>query len=206
MASLAGYREQIQHELFDTLVRGVGLSTVSQKTKLFSPANVGQPELTNMQEGGRLSNEEVFLILSLRIYVQFAFNTATDPGPTGNPAWLHRWMEDGIMWTLNVGNKPQLGPLPLFVAPGAGGMYGYDVTDNAFVLTNGTPDWKAALKLAKPIKIEKNQHFSVDTEFYTFQSLDGTTKAIDPLALLNADDSLKIIKVFLGGILERSVQ
>jgi hypothetical protein len=204
MASLAGYREQIQHELFDTLIRGVGASTVSQKTKLFSPANVGQPELTNMQEGGRLSNEEVFLILSIRIYVQFHFNHETKPGD--DPATLYRWIEDGILWTLNVGNKPQMGPLPLFVAPGAGGLFGFDVTDNAFVITNGVPDWKAALKLAKPIKVEKNQHFAVDTEFYTFASLDGATTAIDPLAQLNAEKGLKIIKVFLGGILERSVQ
>lgn len=195
MAQLPGYREQIHEEKYDTLVRGVGTSAVAQKTKLFRATNTGSPELTNMQEGGRLSNEEIFLILSVRFYTQFA------------TAALHRYIEDGLMWTLNVGNKPMLGALPLFVAPGGGGMFGYDVNANASVITNGVPSWEAVLKLAKPVKIEKNQHFSVDVEFYDFASQDaGVTAAIDPRGQLNNDTGLKIVKCFLGGILERAVQ
>jgi len=195
MPSLPGYKEQIHHELFDTLIRGVGASTLGTKTKLFSATNTGNPELTNMQEGGRLSSEEVFLALSLRFYVQFA------------TAALHRYIEDGLMWTFNVGNKPMLGPLPLLCAPGGGGMFGYDVNSNAHVITNGTPDWSGVLRLAKPIKIEKNQHFSVDTEFYSISSLDsGTTSAIDVKSEINSDTGIKIIKCFIGGILARNVQ
>lgn len=195
MARLPGYREQIHQELFDTLVRGVGTSTIAQKTKLFRALNTGNPELTNMQEGGRLSNEEIFLTLSVRFYIQFL------------TADLYRLVEDGIMWTYMVGNKPMLGPLPLFVAPGGGGMFGHDVNTSAHVITNGLPSWEAILKLAKPIKVERNQHFAVDVEWFTFASLDaGVTPAVDPLATVNADTELKIIKAFLGGILERSVQ
>lgn len=195
MAQLPGYREQIHEIKFDTLVRGTGTTTLSSKTKLFRSLNTGSPELTNMQEGGRLSNEEVFLALAVQFYVQFA------------TASLYRYIEDGIMWTLNVGNKPMLGALPLFVAPAGGGMFGYDVNAQAHVISNGVPSWEGILKLAKPIKIEKNQHFSVDVEFYSFASQDaGVTAAIDPRDTLNADTGLKIIKCLISGILERSVQ
>ncbi len=195
MAQLPGYREQIHEEKFDTLIRGTGTSAINQTTNLFGAANLGQPQLTNMQEGGRLSNEEVFLVLSLRIYVQFA------------TAAIIRWIEDGIMWTFRVGNKPMLGPLPLFVAPGGGGMFGHDVNAQAHVITNGLPSWEAILKLAKPVKIEKNQFFTIAMDFYTFASLDaGVTAAINPLTQLNADTGLKIIKAFVGGVLERNVQ
>ena len=160
MAQLPGFREQIHEEKYDTLIRGVGTSTISQKTKLFRAT-----------------------------------------------AALYRYIEDGLMWTLNVGNKPMLGALPLFVAPGGGGMFGHDVNSQAHVITNGVPSWEAVMKLAKPVKIEKNQHFSVDVEFYDFASLDAAvTTAIDPRAQLNADTGLKIVKCFLGGILERAVQ
>ncbi len=195
MPALPGYKEQIHHELFDTLIRGVGTSTLSSKTKLFSANNTGAPELTNMQEGGRLSSDELFLCLSVRFYVQFA------------TAQLYRYMEDGIFWTFNVGNKPMLGALPILVAPSGGGLYGHDVNAQAHVITNGAPSWDGILRLAKPIKIEKNQHFSIDLEFYNFASQDaGVTAAINPLTYLNADTGLKIVKCFLGGILARQVQ
>jgi len=195
MPSLPGYKEQIHHELFDSLIRGVGASTIQNKTKLFGSGNIGNPALTNMQEGGRLSSEEVFLALSLRFYDQFA---------TGA---LYRFIEDGLFFTFNVGNKPMLGPLPILVAPAGGGMYGYDVNAQAHVIGNGSPDWNGVLQLAKPVKIEKHQHFSVDVEFYDFASLDaGATPAIVPLTELNDDTGLKIIKCFLGGILGRNVQ
>jgi hypothetical protein len=194
MAQLPGYREQIHEEKFDTLIRGVGTSAIAQKTKLFRALNTGQPELTNMQEGGRLSNEELFLVLSCRFYVQFL---------TAN---LYRLIEDGCIFTINVGNKAMFGPVPLFVAPAGGGMYGSDFGLAAHVLSNGYPSWNSVLRLAKPIKVEKNQHFSVDIEFYDFASLDGATPALTPLATMNADLGLKVIKCFLGGILERNVQ
>lgn len=195
MAQLPGFREQIHEIKFDTLIRGVGTSTLATKTKLFRATNTGSPELTNMQEGGRLSNEEVFLALAIQFYVQFA------------TAALYRYIEDGLLWTLNVGNKPMLGALPLFVAPAGGGMYGNDVNAQAHVISNGLPSWEAILKLAKPIKIEKNQHFSVDVEFFNFASQDaGVTAAIDPLAQINADTGIKIVKCLISGILERSVQ
>jgi len=142
-----------------------------------------------------MSSDEIFLILSLRFYVQFA------------TAAMYRYVEDGLFFTFLVGNKPMLGALPIFVAPCGGGMSGYDVNAQAHVITNGTADWGGILRLAKPVKIEKNQHFSVDVEFYTFASLDaGVTAAIDPQAQINADVGLKIIKCFLGGILARNVQ
>lgn len=195
MANLPGFREQIHEMKYDTLIRGVGTSAVAQKTKLFRALNTGSPELTNMQEGGRLSNEEVFLCLAIQFYVQFA------------TAQLYRFIEDGVMWTLLVGNKPMLGALPLWTAPAGGGMSGYDVNAQAHVITNGLPSWEAILKLAKPIKVEKNQHFAVDVEFYAFASLDaGVTPAVNPLTQLNADTGMKIIKCVLSGILERSVQ
>lgn len=195
MSQLPGFREQIHEIKFDTLIRGVGTSTIANKTKLFRATNTGSPQLTNMQEGGRLSNEEVFLALAVQFYVQFA------------TAALYRFVEDGILWTFNVGNKPMLGALPIFVAPGGGGMFGYDVNAQAHVITNGVPGWEGILKLAKPIKIEKNQHFSVDVEFFQFDSLDAAvTPAIDALAQVNADTGLKIVKCLISGILERSVQ
>jgi len=194
MPSLPGYKEQVHDEKFDTLIRGTGASTVQNRVKMFGAGNIGNPALTNMQVGGALSSEEIFLVLSLRFYTQFA---------TGA---MHRFVEDGLFFTLAVGNKPMLGPLPIFVAPCGGGMYGFDVNAQAHVITNGAPTWQGILQLAKPVKIEKFQHFSVDVDWYTFQSLDGFTAAIDPLAQLNADVGLKIIKCFLGGILGRNVQ
>lgn len=194
MPALPGYKEQIHEEKFDTLIRGTGAATVANRTKLFGAANIGNPALTNMQTGGALSSEEIFLILSLRFYTQFA------------TAALHRFVEDGLFFTLNVGNKPMLGPLPILVAPCGGGMYGFDVNAQAHVITNGVPSWTGILQLAKPVKIEKFQHFSVDCEWYVFASLDGVTAAIDPLNQINTDTGLKVIKCFLGGILGRNVQ
>jgi hypothetical protein len=196
MAAVPNYKEQIHQELFDTLVRNNGVTTVAQRTKLFRALNTGNPELTNMLEGGRLSNEETFLLLTIRFYVQFATSAR------------YAEIEDGIMWTLFVGNKSMLGPIPLFCAPAGGGMFGYDVGLGAHVIGNGVPSWQSILMLAKPIKIEKNEHFSVDTEFYTFAvgAGGGGAGAINPLTNLNADVTLKIIKAFIGGILERPVQ
>lgn len=195
MPSLPGYKEQIHHELFDTLVRGTGTSAVGQTTRLFGAANIGAPQLTNMQVGGALSSEEIFLVLSLRFYTQFA------------TAALYRFILDGLFFDFVVGNKSILGPLPIFLAPGGGGMYGHDVNAQAHVITNGVPGWDGILQLAKPVKIEKHQHFHVDVDWYTFASLDANvTPAINPLTQLNADTGLKIIKCFLGGILGRNVQ
>lgn len=194
MPALAGYKEQVHHELFDTLVRGVGASAIGVRTRLFGAANIGNPANTNMQVGGALSSDEVFLVISLRNYIQFA---------TGA---LYRFMEDGIFWTFTVGNKPMLGPLPLFVAPAGGGMNGYDVNAQAHVISNGSPNWLGVLKFAKPVKVEKREHFAVDMDFYQFPSLDGVTALVDPLVQLNTELGLKIIKCFLGGILARNVQ
>jgi hypothetical protein len=194
VAQLPGYKEQIHEELFDTLIRGVGASTLNNKTKLFGAGNIGNPALTNMQQGGQLSSEEVFLALSIRFYVQFA------------TAALYRFIEDGLFFTFLVGNKPMLGALPILVAPGGGGMFGHDVNTQAHVITNGLPSWEAILQLAKPVKIDRHQHFAVDVEFYDFPSLDGVTAAISPRTQVNDDLGLKIIKCFLGGILGRQVQ
>jgi len=194
MAQLPNFREQIHEEKYDTLIRGVGVSTIGTKTTLFSSQNVGRPQLTNMQEGGRLSNEENFLVLSIRFYVQFA---------TGI---MYRYIEDGIVWTFKVANKNMMGPLPLYVAPAGGGMCGNDVNAQGHVITNGTPDWSGILKFGKPVEVEKNQHFGVDIEFYDFDSLDGNAAAISPRLHMNADVNLKIVQCFLGGVLERQVQ
>lgn len=195
MPALPNYKEQIHYELFDTLIRGVGTSTVGTKQKLFSATNIGSPQLTNMQEGGRMSSDEIFLVLSLRFYVQFA------------TAILHRYIEDGLFFTFTVGNKDMLGAIPILLAPGGGGMSGYDVNASAHVITNGSPGWPSILRLAKPVKIEKGQHFEVQAEFYDFGSYDGgITPALGVLNTLNADIGLKIVKCFLGGILARNVQ
>jgi hypothetical protein len=85
-------------------------------------------------------------------------------------------------------------------------MYGYDVNAQAHVVGNGCPDWSGVLRFAKPIKIESNQHFQVAMEFHTFPSLDGVTAAINPLTQLNNNTGLKIIKAFVGGVVERQVQ
>lgn len=194
MPALPGYKEQIHHELFDTLFRGTGNPALNSKTKLFGSNNIGNPALTNMQEGGRLSSEEIFLCISIRFYVQFA------------TAALYRYIEDGLFWTLLVGNKPMMGPLPIFVAPCGGGLYGNDVNAQAHVISNGVPDWRSILKFAKPIKIEKHQHFAVDVEFYDFPTYGGGALAIEPEAQIEEDDGLKVCKCFLGGILARNVQ
>jgi hypothetical protein len=195
MAKLPTHKEHIHHEFFDTLIRGTGTSTIANTTRLFRALNIGNPALTNMQEGGRLSNEEVFLTISIRIYVQFA------------TAATYRWMEDGIIWTYQVGHKQMLESLPLFCAPGGGGLFGHDVNAQGHVITNGTPDWSGILKFAKPVKIERNQNFFISMEFATFPSLDaGVTAAINPLTNLNVDTGLKIIKAFVGGIVQRDVQ
>lgn len=199
MAYLPTHKEQIHHEYFDTLIRGVGqalgANVVGVQTMLFRAITVGNPALTNMQEGGRLSNNEVFLTLSLRFFVQFA------------TAALYRFMEDGIIWTYKVGHKPMLESLPLLCAPAGGGLYGYDVNAQAHVIGNGSPNWAGVLKFAKPIKIESNQHFTVEVNFHAFPSLDaGVTAAINPLDQLNDDFGLKVIKCFVGGVVERQVQ
>ena len=48
MARLRDIRERLHQPFFDTLVRGIGTSTIQNNFQLFGNANVGNRALTNL--------------------------------------------------------------------------------------------------------------------------------------------------------------
>ena len=134
MARLDGVRERRHQPFFDTLVRGIGISTVANLTQLFGNGNVGQRSLTNLQVAGVLASDQTYIIKVLRAVL--SFQSINDPqfGAYGSlPAIntnatstnsraedLYRQLAYGSYFQLTVGDKRcssrRCGTRPLVVA------------------------------------------------------------------------------------------
>lgn len=224
MARLDGIRERRHQPFFDTLVRGIGISTTSNLTALFGNANVGQRDLTNLQVAGVLASDQTYIIKVLRSvlffqsladseFAAFGSLSALDSSATGTNSRaedLYMLLAYGAYFTLVVGDKPMFNA-PLWYAPAGGGPAGQTTENARHVITNGVASHEAILKLGKDIHVPARQNFSVTIEFFPFKRLGAgqtTTFAADlsPLDYLNQFDGNKLVQFFVDGVQTRDVQ
>lgn len=191
MPRLHGYRERLHQPVWDTLIRTTGDPTtpITNSTKLFGNANIGQLAMTNLQVAGQLASDQTYVILALRCWLFF-------DGANRRANYLG--CASQLFWTLIVGNKPMF-VAPCWYHPAGGGIWGFDSTTSIFSL--GTPEQPAILKLARPIIVPVRQNFQAQADFFDL----GTTSELD---LLNAGatDDQKDIKYMLDGLQTRDVQ
>ena len=229
MARLRDIREKLHQPFFDTLVRGIGTSSVQNNFQLFGNANVGNRALTNLQVAGQLAADQVYLLKALRCVMGFiglndsAFTTNQLSGlPTltnvvsGNDRAQDLYMLSayGAQFTLKVGTKDML-TSGLWYMPAGGGPNGMGTSSNRSVITNGLPTQESILKIARDITFSVRQNFTVQVEWFPFVRIVGAGQGsnggalggdVDPLAYLNQYDGLKLIQFHLDGLLTRDVQ
>lgn len=191
MPRLSGYRERLHQPIWDTLVRTTGNPTtaIQNSTKLFGNSNIGSLAMTNLQVAGQLASDQTYVILALRCYMFF-------DGTNRRANYLN--VSSQLFWTLIVGNKPMF-QAPAWYHPAGGGVWGFDAA--ASVLSNGTPEQAAILKLARPIIVPVRQNFAAQADFFAM----GTTVALDGLNT-GATDDIKNIMYMLDGLQTRDVQ
>lgn len=225
MARLDGIRERRHQPFYDTLVTGIGISTVANLTALFGNANVGQRNKTNMQVAGQLASAQTYIIKVLRAVMLFKSLTDGDAfGSHGStPALastaqssasralaLYEQMAYGAYFNLTLGDKPMF-TAPLWYAPAGGGISGMTTGNASQVVTNGEASQQAILKLGKDIHIPAGQNIGVTIEFFPFARLGpghGGAYAgeLSPLDSLNQFDGLKLVQFYIDGVQTRDVQ
>lgn len=225
MARLDGVREKRHQPIFDTLVRGIGISTISNLQQLFGNANVGQNSLTNLQVAGVLASDQTYIIKVLRTVLFFqsladeAFDslggalTALNADALASNARaedLYMLCAYGCYFKLTVGDKPMF-TAPLWYAPAGGGPSGQTTENSRHVVTNGVASHEAVLHLGKDIHVPARQNFNVAMEWFPFVRLgagqSGAYPAdLSPLDYLNQFDGAKLIQFYVDGIQTRDVQ
>jgi hypothetical protein len=224
MARLDGVRERRHQPFYDTLVRGIGISSVNNQTQLFGNANVGNRALTNLQVAGVLASDQTYIIKVLRSTLWFqglddsefsAFGSLPDlqagaAGSNSRAEDLYSLLAYGAAFTLNVGDKPMFFN-QLWYVPAGGGPSGFTTENSRHAITNGVASHEAILKLGKDIHVPARQNFNVQIEFFPFVRLgDGQTAAyaadLSPLDYLNQFDGAKLVSFTVDGVQTRDVQ
>lgn len=224
MPKLLGVRERQHQPIFDTLVRGIGITTVPNLQQLFGNANVGQRDLTNLAVAGQLASDQTYVVKAIRCSMYFqslndpefgAFGAlpainANTTGTNSRAEDLYKLMAYGAFLNFIVGEKTQFFS-PLWYFPAGGGISGFTTENSRHELTNGVPSQEAIMLLAKDIHVPARQNIAVTVEFFPF-AVQGAGQggaipaALDPLAYLNQFDGIKNIQVHLDGIRTRDVQ
>jgi hypothetical protein len=229
MSRLRDLRERIHQPYFDTLTRGIGQSSIPNLFQLFGNANVGDRALTNLEQAGQFAADATYILKAVRavLWFQGLANDTPAFGAFGSLASLtvaalgtNARAEDlyylcgyGATFTLKIGQKQML-TAPLWYAPAGGGPAGFTTENSRSVISNGIASQEAILKLAKDIPVAVRQNFSVAVEWFPFTRLGqgqvagGTTYAadLDPLAYVNQFDGIKLIQMFVDGVITRDVQ
>lgn len=224
MAKLRGVRERVHQPFFDSLVRGIGITSIANQFQLFGAANVGQPALTNLAIPGVLASDQTYVIKALRCVMYFQslndpeFNvafgslpvTVNSLGDNARAEDLYSMCAYGAYFTLTVGTKPMLNG-PLWYIPAGGGVSGFTTENSRHVLQNGVPSQEAILKLAKDIHVPARQNFAIQINFFPFTAIGpgqgGALSApISPLDYLNQFDGIKMLQVHIDGVQTRDVQ
>jgi hypothetical protein len=228
MARLRDIRERVHQPQYDTLVRGIGVSSVTNLFQLFGNANIGDRARTNLQVPGQLAADATYVLKAVRCVMWFqglndseftaVYNAAITPlagvvASNSRAEDLYMLMAYGANFTLNVGQKTMLQG-PLWYVPAGGGITGFTTENARHVLSNGTASQEAILKLARDIPIATRQNFSIAVEFFPFARIGTGVGAggvnigadIDVLLYLNQFDGAKLIQFHLDGIVTRDVQ
>lgn len=224
MARLDGIREKTHNPIYDSVVRGIGISTVQNGASLFGNTNVGQKQFSNMKAAAQLPSDQTFIIKVLRGVAAFqsladdefaAFGqlTALNTNVTGTNARaedLYTLVAYGAYFTLTVGEKPMF-TAPFWYAPAGGGPAGFTTENARHIITNGVASHQSILRLGKDIHMPARQNFQVTIDWFPFARLgDGQGGAIgadlSPLDYLNQFDGLKVMQFFVDGLITRDVQ
>lgn len=224
MPKLLGVRERQHQPIYDSLVRGIGQSSVTNLKQLFGNANVGDRDLTNLAVAGQLASDQTFVVKALRCALYFqsindtefsAYGgiTAVSTNATSSNSRaedLYKLMAYGAYVNFVVGEKTQFFA-PLWYFPAGGGIAGATTENSRHVLSNGTPTQEAIMLLAKDVHVPARQNFSVTIEFFPFKVLGegqgGTiSTSLSPLDYLNEFDGAKLVQVILDGVRTRDVQ
>jgi hypothetical protein len=224
MARLDGVRERLHQPFYDTLVRGIGISTVGNSSALFGSANIGDLAKTNLDQAGQLASDQTYIIKTLRCSMHFqglddtefgAFGSLPDlqagaAGSNSRAADLYGLMAYGAFFNLTVGSKPMFSA-PLWYVPAGGGPSGFTTENSRNVITNGVASDEAVMHLGKEIHVPARQNFKVTVEFFPFVRLGAGQTAtyaadLSPLDYLNQFDGIKNIQFFVDGIQTRDVQ
>lgn len=230
MPKFDGVRERQHQPMYDTLVRGIGISNVANNSLLFAAAVTGQQALTNMVQPGVLAADQTFNVKAIRSAMYFqsladsefaAYGTltalSTNVTSTNSRAEdLYSLLAYGCVATFQAGDKPQfVGPLWYF--PAGGGVSGFTTENSRHALSNGVPSQEAIMLLAKDIPVPARQNIQVQMSFFPFArsgngGLTGNGQGgaigadLSPLDYLNQFDGAKMCQVYLDGIRTRDVQ
>ncbi len=232
MSRLRDLREKIHQPYYDTLVRGIGISSVSNLFQLFGNANVGDRSLTNLDQAGMFSSDATYVLKAVRCILDFqslsddAFNgdpfggtdfEGTAGSTTAQAEDLYALCAYGATFTLKVGTKQML-TAPLWYAPAGGGPAGFTTESARSVITNGISTHQSILKLGKDIPVAARQNFSIAIEWFPFAregNGQGNAPAftaaaygadLDPLQYLNQFDGRKLVQMMVDGLITRDVQ
>lgn len=225
MARLDGIREKRHQPFYDSLITGIGKSSISNLTTLFGNANVGSKNKTNLQIAGQLASQQTYVVKVLRAVMLFkalidvnAFGaqgtlSALDTSATSTAARalaLYELMAYGCYFNFSLGDKVMFSA-PCWYAPAGGGPAGASSGNDAQVVTNGVASHQSILKLGKDIHIPVGQNIGVTIEFFPFVKLgEGHTAAyaadLSPLDNLNNFDGLKHVQFYIDGVHTRDVQ
>lgn len=218
--------QDIHQPIYDTLVRNIGITNVTNGQQLFGSQNNGQRALTNLFSPGSLTSDQVYLVRAIRFVTNF--QGLADPEFTnayGQISALAGVTSDnvraqdlyplvlyGANFTFQTDGKDYL-QAPAWYAPAGGGPTGFSSNSSRHTITNGLATQQAILKLAKPVRLSPRQGFGVKVDFFPFARTATATGQggainidIDPLLFLNQFDGLKVIQVHLDGVLTRDVQ
>lgn len=219
-----------EYPLFDSLLNGVGISSLTTQTPLFSGGTLNRPQLTNMQQASQIPGGGVFFITGLRA-VEFFMSLAdseyqaaygTFPAfsqCTSSPARmtdLYSVLAYSAQVTLNIDQFPAM-IVPWYMLPAGGGINGFTTVSGRTLASNGVASKEAAGKFTKPLKIGALSAFNAQVNIYSFGrssiaggftgSAQGGTIAqdFDPVLLINQADGIKLAQVVLPGFITRKL-
>ena len=191
MPRFDGARERIHQPLWDMAVRGIGLSSVINGTRLFANPNTSSEEFTNMATAGALQSDQTYVVKAIRALEFFqslkdeAFdaygnpallpdlNTASVAGTGARALDLYSLLAYGCHLTFKAGEKDQF-TSQLVYTPAGMGVFGSSSENSRSIVSNGWPSHENVLLLAKDIPIPARQGIAVRLDFFPFKPITGS--------------------------------
>ncbi len=188
MPRFDGARERIHQPLWDMAVRGIGLSSVTNGTRLF--ANTSSEEFTNMATAGALQSDQTFVVKAIRAVMMFQSLADPDFSAYGSPALitalngtsvaadnnraldLYSLLGYGMHLVFTAGEKVQF-TSQLVYCPAGMGIFGATTGNSRNVVSNGWPSQENILLLAKDVPIPARQGFNVQLNAFPFKPITG---------------------------------
>lgn len=188
MPRMENVKERLRKPFWDSLIRGTpgaftprtAASLASSPIKLFRSANTGDVAVTNMQSAGQFPSNDLYNVYALR--VNLFFRGCTSLGGLTDFIMYHRAISQ-LFWELVIASK-QAFQSPTSFLPAGGGLFGDVGSSTDVYFVNGNPTQSAALELAKPLSIEKQQTFEVNCTI----SACGTANFATDMAALTAGE------------------